>query len=491
VAEATDVEAAEPEPRTARPAFPPDFAWAVTTSAYQIEGAETVGGRGPSIWDTFSRRPGSIANGDTGAVAADHHARFREDVALMARLGIRAYRFSISWPRIQPAGTGPPLQAGLDFYRGLFDALDDAGIEPIPVLYHWDLPQALEDAGGWPVRDTAFRFADYAGHVADALGQRATRWGTVNEPWCSAFLGYCAGVHAPGRREPAAAIRAVHHLLLGHGLAAARIRAAASDRQVGIAVNLTNARAHPSADPERLADPLRRIDGLHNRLFLDPLLQGAYPADVIADLAGIGELPVQAGDLAIISAPLDWLGINYYSDREFVAADGRPSGIGAVFPGVTGLADAPIVDPTDSGWPVTPRGLGDVLIRLAADHPDVPPVLISENGAAYDDPVAADGSIQDTRRIAYLDAHIREVARARTAGVDVRGYSVWSLLDNFEWAEGYAKRFGLVHVDFKTQKRTPRASAAWYAGLIAANGPPVAAPSVAPRVAPPSEEASE
>jgi len=453
-------------------AFPSDFAWGVTTSAYQIEGAESADGRGPSIWDTFSRRPGAIANGDTGAIAADHHARFREDVALMARLGIRAYRFSISWPRIQPTGRGRPLQAGLDFYRRLLDALDEAAIEPIPVLYHWDLPQALEDAGGWPVRDTAHRFAEYAGHVADALGPRATRWGTLNEPWCSSFLGYSAGVHAPGRREPAAAIRAVHHLLLGHGLAAAAIRAAAAARQVGIAVNLINVRAHRDADRQRLADPLRRIDGLHNRLFLDPLLRGAYPPDVVADLAGIGELPIEDGDLRLITTPLDWLGVNYYADRTFVAANGQGSGIAEVFPRVSGLADAPVVDPTDSGWPVTPSGLGDVLIRLVVDHPDIPPVLITENGAAYDDPAAPDGSIPDARRIAYLDAHIRELRRARAAGVDVQGYFVWSLLDNFEWAEGYAKRFGLVRVDFGSQARVPRASAGWYARLIAANGPP-------------------
>ena len=472
MAEATEPDTERDTQRETTGAFPPDFAWGVTTSAYQIEGAESVDGRGPSIWDTFSRRPGAIANGDTGAIAADHHARFRKDVALMARLGIGAYRLSISWPRIQPTGAGRPLRAGLDFYRRLFDALEDAGIEPIPVLYHWDLPQTLEDAGGWPARDTALRFADYAGHVADALGPRARRWGTVNEPWCSAFLGYSAGVHAPGRREPAAAIRAVHHLLLGHGLAAARIRATAPAARVGIAVNLTNARAHPSADGEQLADALRRVDGLYNRLFLDPLLRGAYPADVVADLSGIGELPIQDGDMAIISTPLDWLGVNYYSDRLFVAADGRPSAIADEFPGVSGIADAPVVDPTDSGWPVTPSGLGDVLIRLAADHPAVPPILITENGAAYDDPAAPDGSIRDARRIAYLDAHIREIGRARAAGVDVQGYCVWSLLDNFEWAEGYAKRFGLVHVDFGSQTRTPRASARWYARLIAANGPP-------------------
>jgi beta-glucosidase len=468
VAEATTTRRAEP----ASGEFPPDFAWGVTTSAYQIEGAESTDGRGPSIWDTFSRRPGAIANGDTGAVAADHHARFREDVALMARLGIRAYRFSIAWPRIQPTGAGRPIQAGLDFYRRLFDALDEAAIEPLPVLYHWDLPQALEDAGGWPARDTARRFAEYAGQVADALGSRATRWTTLNEPWCSAFLGYSAGVHAPGRRDPGAAVRAVHHLLLAHGLAATAIRAAVPTAQLGITVNLTNARAQQAADGERLADALRRIDGLHNRLFLDPLLEGAYPDDVVADLAPIGALPIDAGDLETIGTRLDWLGINYYADRAYVVAAEDASAIGEVFPGVHGIDDAPVAEPTDSGWPVTPHGLGDALIRLAADHPAAPPVLITENGAAYDDPTSPDGSIDDTRRIAYLDAHIRELRRARSAGVDVRGYFVWSLLDNFEWAEGYAKRFGIVRVDFGSQARVPRASAGWYARLIAANGRP-------------------
>ncbi len=452
--------------------FPAGFAWGVTTSAYQIEGAELAGGRGPSIWDTFSRRPGAIVNGDTGAVASGHYDRYRDDIALMAQLGIRAYRFSIAWPRIQPTGAGSPVQAGLDFYRRLFDGLAEAGIEPIPVLYHWDLPQALEDAGGWPVRETAHRFADYASIVARSLGTESVRWGTLNEPWCSAFLGYSSGIHAPGRREPEAAIAAVHHLLLGHGLAASAIRAEAPSARVGIALNLTNARAAAGAAGVRLEDGLRRIDGLHNRLFLDPLLRGAYPDDVVRDLDGIGRLPVRDGDLATIAAPLDWLGVNYYSDREFVAVDGAPAVIGDVFPGVSGLGDAPVTDPTDSGWPVTPSGLGDLLIRFDTAYADLPPVLITENGAAYDDPPAPDGSIDDRRRIGYLDAHVREVARALAAGVDIDGYFVWSLLDNFEWAEGYAKRFGLVHVDFASLERTPRASASWYRAVIERNGVP-------------------
>ncbi len=453
--------------------FPPDFAWGVTTSAYQIEGAERAGGRGPSIWDTFTRRPGAVHNGDTGAVATGHYDRYRQDIALMRDLGIRAYRFSIAWPRIQPTGTGAPLPAGLDFYRRVLEALHEAGIEPIPVLYHWDLPQSLEDAGGWPIRETALRFADYTAVVARALGPLAVRWGTLNEPWCSSFLGYCSGVHAPGRREPAAAIAAVHHLLLGHGLGAQAIRAEAPTARIGVAVNLTNARAAPGAGGAQLDDGLRRIDGLHNRLFLDPLLRGAYPADVVEDVEGIGRLPVQPGDLETIAVPLDWLGVNYYSDREFTIADASPSTIAEVFPGVTRLRDAPVTNATDSGWPVTPHGLRDLLVRIDADYPDLPPILISENGAAYDDPPAPDGSIADRRRIGYLEAHVRAVGEAIAAGVDIDGYFVWSLLDNFEWAEGYAKRFGLVHVDFASLVRTPRASASWYRSVIARNGVPV------------------
>lgn len=452
--------------------FPADFAWGVTTSAYQIEGAERADGRGTSIWDTFSRRPGAVVNGDTGAVAAGHYDRYRQDIALMADLGIRSYRFSIAWPRIQPTGTGEPLQAGLDFYRRLFDALNEAGIEPIPVLYHWDLPQPLEDAGGWPVRDTALRFADYASIVARALGPLARRWGTLNEPWCSAFLGYSSGVHAPGRQEPAAAIAAVHHLLLAHGLGTTAIRAAVPAAKVGIALNLTNARPALGASGPQLDDGLRRVDGLHNRLFLDPLLRGVYPEDVLRDLESIGRLPVRPGDLQIINAPLAWLGVNYYSDREFILADESRSTTGDVFPGVTNLGDGPVSNPTDSGWPVTPPGLGDLLVRINTRYPDLPPILITENGAAYDDPPSADGSIDDRRRIGYLEAHVREVGRAIAAGVDIDGYFVWSLLDNFEWAEGYTKRFGLVHVDFGSLARTPRASASWYRAVIERNGLP-------------------
>ena len=451
--------------------FPPDFVWGVATSAYQIEGAATADGRGPSIWDTFSGRPGTVRNGDTGATAAAHYERYREDIAIIADLGIPAYRFSIAWPRVQPTGSGAPLQRGLDFYRRLVEGLREAGIEPVPMLYHWDLPQSLEDAGGWPARETALRFADYAAIVADALRGQATRWATLNEPWCSAFLGYGSGVHAPGRRAPAAAISAAHHLLLAHGLATAAIRAADHGSQIGIALNVTNART-ASPDPgEHLLDAVRRVDGLFNRLFLDPLLRGSYPSDVEADLQPIARLPVQDGDLRIIASPLDWLGVNYYSDRTFIQNAAAPADLGGAFPGVTRLVDAPVSQPTDTGWPVTPRGLGDLLIRLRDSYDALPPVLVTENGAAYDDPPAADGSINDERRIAYLDAHIREVQRAIAAGVEVDGYFVWSLLDNFEWAEGYSKRFGLIHVDYDTMARTPRASAAWYRNVIARNGP--------------------
>ena len=450
--------------------FPPDFVWGVATSAYQIEGAATADGRGPSIWDTFSSRPGTVVNGDTGATATAHYERYRDDIAIMANLGIPAYRFSIAWPRIQPTGSGAPLQRGIDFYRRLVEGLREAGIEPVPMLYHWDLPQALEDAGGWPARETALRFADYASIMADALRGQATRWATLNEPWCSAFLGYGSGIHAPGRREPAAAITAAHHLLLAHGLATAAIRAADQRSRVGISLNLTNARTAGPDPGKGLLDGVRRFDGLFNRLSLDPLLRGAYPADVQADLLPIGRLPVRDGDLRAISTPLDWLGVNYYSDHTFVE-DASAGDLGGAFPGVTRVVETPASQPTDTGWPVTPRGLGDLLIRLRDSYETLPPLLVTENGAAYDDPPAADGTIDDRRRIAYLDAHIREVQRAIAAGVQVGGYFVWSLLDNFEWAQGYSKRFGLIHVDYDTLARTPRASAAWYRAVIARNGP--------------------
>ena len=442
--------------------FDPGFLWGAATSSYQIEGAVTEAGRGPSIWDTFATTPGAVRGGDTGAVAADHYHRFPEDVALMAELGLRAYRFSLAWPRIQPTGSGPADRRGLDFYRRLTDTLLDHGIEPWPTLYHWDLPQPLEDRGGWPARDTAERFAEYAALAHEALGDRITHWTTLNEPWCSAFLGYATGRHAPGRREPAAAVRAAHHLLLGHGLATEAIR---GDARVGITLNLTHV-TPLSAEPADL-DAARRIDGMQNRLFLDPLLRGAYPDDVLDDLheiTGFGH--IHEGDLKRIGAPPDHLGINYYAPM-LVAGSSTPTQTAYVGSPSVRIADGGRPK-TAMGWEIDERGLLELLLRLRADYPAIP-LYITENGAAFDDVVHHDG-VHDADRIAYLDGHLRSCAQAIGLGVPLKGYFVWSLLDNFEWSFGYRPRFGIVHVDYATQRRTPKDSARWYAEVIRRGG---------------------
>jgi beta-glucosidase len=432
--------------------FDPEFLWGAATSGYQVEGAVAEDGRGPSIWDTFSATPGATDNGDTGAVAADHYHRYREDVALMAGLGLDAYRFSIAWPRVQPLGSGRVDQRGLDFYRRLTDELLERGIEPWPTLYHWDLPQPLEDAGGWPERDTASRFAEYAAIVHEALADRVTHWTTLNEPWCSAFLGYATGRHAPGRREPAAAVRAAHHLLLGHGLAARVL----GGSRVGITLNLTDVRPHSAGEADQ--DAARRIDGMQNRIFLDPLLRAAYPDDVQKDLADVTDFGhVQDDDLETIAAPLDFLGINYYAPL-LVSAATEP-----VPTAYVGSPQVRVMDGgrprTGIGWEIDEQGLFALLSGLARDYPALP-LYITENGAAFDEP------LHDDARIAYLDAHLRSCARAIASGVPLRGYFAWSLLDNFEWAYGYAQRFGIVHVDYATQRRTLKDSARWYAGVI-------------------------
>ncbi|MGW3291133.1 GH1 family beta-glucosidase, partial [Streptomyces sp. NPDC001002] len=434
---------------TAVSTFDPGFLWGAATSSYQIEGAVEEDGRGPSIWDTFAATPGAVRDGDTGAVAADHYHRFPEDIALMTELGLRAYRFSLAWPRIQPSGSGPADRRGLDFYRRLTDTLLDHGIQPWPTLYHWDLPQPLEDAGGWPVRDTAERFAEYATLAHGALGDRITNWTTLNEPWCSAFLGYATGRHAPGRHEPAAAVRAAHHLLLGHGLAAEAIRGAGS--RVGITLNLTHV-TPLSTDPAD-QDAARRIDGMQNRLFLDPLLRGTYPADVLDDIREITDADhIHDGDLKRIGAPPDHLGINYYAPM-LVA--------GSTTPAQTAYVGSPLVRVADGGrprtamgWEIDEGGLLRLLLRIKNDYPALP-LYITENGAAFDDVVAHDG-VHDADRVAYLDGHIRSCAAAIDLGVPLKGYFVWSLLDNFEWSFGYAPRFGIVHVDYPTQRRTPK-----------------------------------
>ncbi|MBY8875669.1 beta-glucosidase [Micromonospora sp. PLK6-60] len=444
--------------------LPPTFRWGVATSAYQIEGAVAEDGRTPSIWDTFCRVPGAVANGDTGDLACDHYHRMPQDVALIADLGLDTYRFSVAWPRVQPGGRGPANPAGLAFYDRLVDELLGRGVDPWVTLYHWDLPQELEDAGGWPARDTAYRFADYAELVMARLGDRVRTWTTLNEPWCSAMLGYAYGAHAPGRRDLGDGIAAAHHLLLGHGLAVPRLRAAApAPIEVGITVNL--ATADPATDSPADRDAARAADGLGNRWYLDPLIHGRYPEDVLADLAQAGvRVPVEDGDLAVVAAPIDVLGVNFYFGQQLSGVDergrdrddeGRP--VRRVL-----RRDLPR---TAMDWEITPDSFTDLLVRLHRDYPGVP-LVITENGAAFDDRPDADGFVADDDRVAYLTAHLRAVARARQAGADVRGYFAWSLLDNFEWAYGYDKRFGIIRVDYDTQRRTPKRSALWYRDTV-------------------------
>ncbi len=393
-----------------------------------------------------------------------------DDVALLAELGIRAYRFSIAWPRVQPTGRGPGHQPGLDVYRRLVDELLGHDIEPVATLYHWDLPQALEDAGGWPERATAERLGDYAALAGAALGDRVRQWGTVNEPWCAAMLGYAAGVHAPGRTDPGAAVAAGHHLLLGHGLAVDALRATVPSAEVSITLNpYPVVAAGPSAEDQ---DAARRVDGIANRLWYDAVLLGRYPVDVLEDLSAVNDLAhILDGDLVQISRPLDALGVNYYR-RHHVRhrAGASASGPAAQWPG---SPDVELVQPpgpeTDGGWAVEPDGLHEALHDLSHGYRP-PPIYVHEAGAAYDDEVAPDGEVHDDQRIAWLDGHLAAAARAVADGVDLRGFFVWSFLDNFEWAEGYAHRFGIVHVDFDTLVRTPKASARWYSAVIAANG---------------------
>ncbi|MEV4249277.1 GH1 family beta-glucosidase [Streptosporangium canum] len=454
--------------------FPTGFVWGAATSAYQIEGAVSEDGRGRSIWDTFVQQPGRVVNGENADVAIDHYHRYRDDVRMMADLGLGAYRFSVSWPRIQPDGSGAVNAKGLDFYSRLVDELLASGVDPWVTLYHWDLPQALEDAGGWPSRETSKRFADYAAAVHDALGDRVRNWSTVNEPWCAAFLGYASGEHAPGRREPAQAVRAAHHLLLAHGLATSAMRAQRADSRIGGSVNLYAISPQTGSEADR--DAARRIDGLQNRFFLDALLKGEYPADVLEDLAEMAGF-VQDGDMEVISAPLDMLLINYYSR---FTVSGTPGGAASAAAAPTnagspwvGSEDVSFVEGgrpvTAMGWEIDDSGLHELLLRVAREYPRIP-LVISENGAAFDDVVDADGVVHDRERLNYIDAHLRTCHAAIEAGVPLEGYFAWSLMDNFEWAWGYGKRFGLVRVDYETQLRVPKESALWYAGTIRRGG---------------------
>jgi beta-glucosidase len=432
--------------------FPSDFIWGAAASAYQIEGAAHEDGRGESIWDRFSATPGKVRAGDTGEIACDFYHRYPEDIALMRELGLDAFRFSIAWPRIVPSATGPVNEAGLDFYDRLVDALLEAGIRPYVNLFHWDLPQKLEDAGGWPERATAEAFASYAAVVAQRLGDRVKDWITHNEPFCTSWLGYGMGAHAPGRKSVRDALAASHHALLAHGWAVEAIRRASPDAEVGIVVDPWP--IHPASDDPADVAAAWAEDGVRNRWFFDPLLRGAYPEDVLERFEAEAP-PIRDGDLETISVPLDFLGVNNYS-RRIVRA------------GLNGTAidvPAPGGELTDMGWEVYPDALHESLVRMHREY-GVESIYITENGAAFADVRSHDGRIHDVERIAFLHGYLDAIERARAEGVPVRGYFVWSLLDNFEWSLGYSKRFGLVYVDYPTLERVPKDSFYWYRDLI-------------------------
>ena len=433
--------------------FPPGFVWGAATASYQVEGAVDEDGKGPSIWDTFVAVPGAIAGGDTGEVACDQYHRYPEDVALMADLGLGAYRFSVSWPRIQPEGSGAANQKGLDHYSRVVDELLGRGLTPYVTLCHWDLPQALQGLGGWPARDTASRFAEYAAIVQQSLGDRVRHWITLNEPKVSSHAGYGSGIHAPGIDDLEQRKRATHHLLLAHGLGLQVLRAGAGPQGAQVGITLDLSPVHPLTDSPADRAAAARVDGDAHGLFLEPVLHGRYPEAAVQVLGGPAAFDfVREGDLALASAPIDFLGINYY--RRMLVRDAPGRGVLAA---ETVLPDG--VPVTAVGWPVEPDGLRELLVGLKTEHPDLPPVYITENGAAYDDVVAEDGTVDDPLRVEYLRDHLGALHDAIAAGVRVDGYFVWTLLDNFEWAEGYAKRFGVVYVDYADQRRIPKTSA--------------------------------
>ncbi|CAN5720228.1 GH1 family beta-glucosidase [soil metagenome] len=439
-------------------AFPDGFVWGAATSAYQVEGAVNEDGRGESIWDRFARVPGRIANGDTGEQACDHYHRWPEDIELMKELGLGAYRFSIAWPRILPKGWGAASSVGLDFYDRLTDGLLDAGIEPWVTLYHWDLPARLETMGGWAGRDTPKALAEFAEVVTRRYGDRVKKWITVNEPWVISVLGYGWGIHAPGERNWGSVAAAAHHVMLGHGWSVPVIREQVPNARVGIALNPTTILA--GSDLERDFEAAIREDGLRNRMWLDPLAGRGYPDDMI-ELFGNMMPEIEPGDLKAIAQPTDFLAVNYYSP-----------GYVADSPETLPLRTRPVARPelesTAMGWHVQPGALTELLVRLHTDY-HFGPIYVTENGAAFEDPTPEDGVVHDPRRLRYLHDHLVAVLDALASGVPVEGYFAWSLMDNFEWAEGYAKRFGIVHVDFETQKRTIKQSGRWYSNVIDRN----------------------
>jgi beta-glucosidase len=456
------------------PTLPRDFTFGVASAAYQVEGAVNADGRGRSVWDTFCDKPGVIAGGASGAVACDHYHRYREDVELLKVLGVDSYRFSVSWPRILPTGTGEVNAAGLDFYDRLVDELLDAGIEPTATLFHWDTPQALEDRGGWTCREITEHFAAYAAIVGERLGDRVARWMPLNEPNVVTMLGYAIGNHAPGRSLGFDALPVVHHLLLGHGLATQALRAAGC-REIGIASN--HAPVWPASPAPRDVEAAELYDNLWNWMFADPVLLGRYPVEGTEQ----GFPSYRDGDLATIAEPLDWFGINYYNPARIGAPGLAPDSSqldGAQLPPGLPFENRRIegYERTDFDWPIVPEGLAQI-VRTFRDRyaEQLPPLYVTESGCSFHDADPVDGRVPDPRRIAYHDAHLRALADEVRDGADVRGYFAWSATDNFEWAAGYAERFGLVHVDYRTQVRTPKDSYHWYRDLIAhtrANGTP-------------------
>ena len=458
-------------------AFPAGFAWGAATAAYQIEGATDVDGRGPSVWDTFSHTPGKVRGGDTGDIACDSYRRYPEDADLLRSLGLSNYRFSISWPRVLPDGGGQVNQAGLDYYKALLDALAERGITPAATLFHWDLPQALQDRGGWTARDTALRLADYAAVVGQALGDRVTRWITLNEPLVVAHNGHRIGVHAPGLCDDAAAAATTHHLLLGHGLAAAALRSVVPDVEVGITLNLTPIRvaADVNGSAEALEQARQVADASQNGLFLDPILFGRYPAAAPTSMLPPADL-ILDGDMETIAAPLDFLGVNYYQPVHLKAGDpaNLRRGESAPMEGIQGSVveyRPDTMEQTNMGWLIDPDGLYELLLRVSKDAQGLP-LYITENGCAAEDYINPDGVVNDLERIKFLHLHLDACARAIRDGASLAGYYVWSLLDNFEWGYGYQKRFGIVYVDFATQQRIPKASSAFFAQVARENAVP-------------------
>lgn len=440
-----------PSNRPLHQQFPPDFVWGVATSSFQIEGAAQADGKGESIWDRFCRQPGAIADASNGDIACDHFHRLNEDLDLIASLGVNCYRFSIAWPRVQPLGHGAFNPKGLDFYERLLDGLQRRGIRAFATLNHWDLPQGLQDRGGWNDRDTVHRFVDYARHVQARLGNRLAGLTTHNEPWVVATLGHEQGNFAPGIKSRRIAAQVSHHLLLSHGLALQALRADGAREPLGIVLNLSSC-VPATAMPEDIA-AAQLADSRGRRWYTDPLFKGSYPDDVLAEL-GADAPVVEAGDMAAIAQPMDYVGVNYYT-RTVVSASGEDWN-----------AKGRGLPVSDMDWEIYPQGLTDLLVLLHRDYPGLPPVYVTENGGAFKDDRVVDGRVQDDDRTAYLREHIAAVARAMAQGVPMAGYMVWSLMDNFEWASGYLKRFGIVHVDYATQARTPKASADWYRDFL-------------------------